>query len=633
MSACTALPLRVCLIGESTAAGSLYAPHLTPAIVLEEQLREITGAREYEVIDLTDVDMTAAGGKHDLVRAAVAAVRLNPAVFVIFAGNNWLTQMRPFTNSTRDHLLRFASAYREAGVRGIMESCDRDGASHYQGVMRNLAHIAATAGIPTIIVIPEGNHRDWERGVPVAWLSGERTSQWHALYRQALALTKTGDTPACDSLATLAERMIALDEGTCPISHRLLGNAHVARGRFADAREAFIREVDSAAWTAEALPGVGSTVREILRKDSASDGLTRIDLPDIFAEYCGGIPGRELFLDYCHLTLRGIKVAMAAVASQILRLTAASQENAYEWRSLVRQLPDPRIHPARDALAKFLAAMHALHWERRSDGLSPLPGYWCEAALRSWNGMHELMVEYVATRIPPASISGLSVAEQRFFGRHRRLEDGSHLLDGEGRRLGRVNLDPSGIELICSVLERSGHRTRDAITKMLVEQHVARGDVELVNPYYHWTTMDHLTDLQRYSLTDNGYGLYQAFWPASHFCFVSDSSRDAQLNFTVRAPQMAVGIADANTGVAHATVSVNGHHAATLPIGHRWTCHAFSVARENMRIGTNKLTVHWPRLSSDGDAATKQIRERLEQGVPANLHPVFGELRSLVARS
>ena len=630
MSASAPLPLRVCLIGESTAAGSFYAPHLTPAMVLEEQLGEVRGARAYEVIDLTDVDMTATGGKHDLVRVTVAALQLNPDLIVIFAGNNWLTQMRPFASSSRDHFLRFAPAYRAAGVRGIMESCERDTASHHQGVMRNLAHIAAAAGIPTILVIPEVNHLDWERGLPVAWLSGERTSQWQALHRRALALTTTGDGSDGDSLADIAKRMIALDEGTCPISHRLLGNALVARERLAEAREAYIREVDSAAWTAEALPGAGRTVREVLRNGAGHDGLARIDLPEIFAEHSGGIPGRALFLDYCHLTLGGIKVAMAAVASQILRLTAAPEERAYEWRSLLRRLPDPRIHPARDAIAKFLAAMHALHWERRFNGPSPLPEYWCEAAVRSWDGMHDLMVEYVASRVPPATISGLSVAEQRLFGRRHRLEDGSDLLAGEGRRLGRVNLDPAGIELICSVLDRSGWSTRQAITKMLVDQHAVGGDgVELVNPYYHWTTMDHLTDLQRYSLTDTGYGVYQAFWPASHFCFVSDSSRDAQLNVTARVPAMA----RASTEAVHATVSVNGHHAGTLRIGHGWTCHALNVGRESLRIGANKVSIHWPRLGANGDAVMNQIRERLEQGVPANLHPVFGELQSLVARS
>ena len=223
------LPLRVCLIGESTAAGFFYAPHLTPAMVLEDQLREITGAGAYEVIDLTKVDLTAAGGKHDLVRITVAALQLNPDVFVIFAGNNWLTQIRPFASSGRDHFLRFAPAYREAGVRGIMELCERDTLNHYQGVVTNLGYIAATAGIPTILVVPEVNHLDWERGFPVAWLSGERTPQWHGLYRKAMAIAKTGDGSRSNLIGDIAEQMIELDEGTCPISHRLLGDALLPR--------------------------------------------------------------------------------------------------------------------------------------------------------------------------------------------------------------------------------------------------------------------------------------------------------------------------------------------------------------------------------------------------------------------
>ncbi len=382
----TPLPLRVCLIGESTAAGFFYAPHLTPAMVLEDQLREVKGAGAYEVVDLTKVDMTASGGKHDLVRVTVAALQLNPDVLVIFAGNNWLTPIRPFSSSSRDHFLRFAPAYREAGVRGIMELCKRDTLSHYQGVVTNLSYIAAAARIPTILVIPEVNHLDWERGFPVAWLSGERTPEWHRLYRQAMALAKTGDSSHGDVIAAIAEHMIELDGGTCPVSYRLLGNALLAQGRIVEAREIYIREVDSAAWTPEALPGAGTTIRKVLRKGAEQDGLARVDLPAIFFEHSGNIPGRELFLDY-------------------------------EWHSLLRSLPDPQIHPARDSMAKFLAALYTLHWERRFNGRSPLPEYWCEAAIQAWGDIQEIMLDYVATRVAPATICGLSLAEQHFSGR------------------------------------------------------------------------------------------------------------------------------------------------------------------------------------------------------------------------
>jgi hypothetical protein len=620
-------PLRVCLIGESTAAGFFYAPHLTPAIVLEDQLRQVTGAQRYEVIDLTKVDMSATGEKHDLVRITVAALQLNPDVLVIFAGNNWLTPIRPFASSGKDHLIRFASAYQEAGVRGIMELCERDTLSHYQGVVKNLSYIAATVPIPTILVIPEVNQADWERGLPVAWLSGQRTPQWHEFYRQASAVA-TGDGLHTDSTATIAEQMVALDEGTCPVSYRLIANALLAKGRIAEAREIFIREVDSAAWTHEALPGAGAIVREVLRKGNGQDGLIRVDLPEIYFEHSGNIPGREFFLDYCHLTLRGIKVAMAAVAAQVLRLTSAPEEQAYDWRSLLHSLPDPQINPARDAMVKFATALYTLQWERRVNGPSPLPEYWCEAAIQSWSGIQEIMLDYVATRVAPMNLLGLSLAEQRFYSYRNFLEDGSPVLAGVGRRLGRVNLDPAAIELICTVLECSGRPARQTINKLLVEQHAVQSDgVDLVNPYYHWTAMDHLTGIRSHSITDTGYGLYQAFWPASHFCLVSDSSRDLQLNLAARLP---AGLIEGSDG-AEGTISVNGHRVGTFPVEDRWTCHAVNVGRESLQIGTNKLTIHWPELSPVGDAATSRIKERLEQGVPANLLPVFGELHSLVA--
>ena len=393
------LPLRVCLIGESTAAGFFYAPHLTPAAVLEDQLREIKGPGAYEVIDLTKVDMTADGSVHDLVRVTVAALQLNPDVLVIFAGNNWLTQFKPFAQSGADHLRRFAPAYQEAGVRGIMEQCEQTSRSHFAGVVKNLSYIAAAVPIPMILVVPEVNHADWTRGLPVTWLNGDRTPNWHRLYAQALALKRTPGNSGTDVVGSIAEQMIELDDGTCPVSYRLLAEARLTQGRTAEAREMFMRELDSAAWNPGALPGAGSTVRELLRSGATNEGLVCVDLPEIFFEHSAGIPGRNLFLDYCHLNLEGIKVAMAAVASQVLRLTGAAEEQAYDWRALLRLLPDPVIHPARDALAKFLAALYTIHWERRFDCESAMPLYWCEAAINTWDGIQETMLDYVATRI------------------------------------------------------------------------------------------------------------------------------------------------------------------------------------------------------------------------------------------
>ena len=108
-------------------------------------------------------------------------------------------------------------------------------------------------------------------------------------------LRKQADGSRSNLIGDIAEQMIELDEGTCPISHRLLGDALFAQGRIAEAREIYLREVDSAAWTPEALPGAGTTVREVLRKGAGQDGLARVDLPAVFFEHAGKIPVESFF--------------------------------------------------------------------------------------------------------------------------------------------------------------------------------------------------------------------------------------------------------------------------------------------------------------------------------------------------
>jgi hypothetical protein len=618
------------LIGESTAAGFFYAPHVTPATVLENQLNAIKGPEAFEVIDLTKVDMPADGSAFDLVRVTVAALQLDPDVLVIFAGNNWLNQFKPFASSGPDHLRSFAVAYKEAGVRGIMEQCEQNTRRHSSDVVKNLSYIAATVPVSLVLVVPEVNQADWVRSLPVNWLPANRTSDWHKLYAKASLLKQE---PRNSSLVqSLAEEMIELDEGTCPVSHRLLAEALRAGGSAGASRDLFMREVDSAAWNSGALPGASSTVREILRSAAGNPRVTCVDLPEIFFEHTGKLPGKEMFLDYCHLTLNGIKVAMAAVASEVLRLTGVDDQT-FEYRSLLRSLPCPEVHPAKDALAKFLAALYTIHWERRFDGESPMPLYWCEAAVNSWGGIQDTMLEYVETLTATPSAFGLSVAEQRFFSRHNYFDDGSHWLAGEGRRLQRFSLDPLAIDLICRVLERSGKPVRKRINKQLVDQH-ANGnghprEVDLLNPYHHWSTMDHLTSVHSDARAHSGCGLYQGFGRRSNFCFISDGVRGVELDLTARLPT----ISNESRSQADLQVTVNGQNVATVRVGTGWTRKALNAGKERMRPGINKLEIVWPELSPEGDAATRYISKRLRQGIPTNLEPLFGEIQSLVARS
>lgn len=599
-------PRRVCLVGESVATGYFYAPHLTPAKTLENQLRHVGGAGSYEVVDLARVDMMPLAGPHSLVRVARSALQLRPDVLVVFAGNNWASSIRPFPGQSLAGVRLVAPAYREAGPCGLMRLCQASARQMSAEVIESLAGLARAASLPVVMVLPEVNQADWERAAPVAWLGGAASRRWYELLALARGHQRAGRHGA---VAAIAERMIQLDEGTCSTSHRLLANARLAQGRVDDARRACLAEIDSRHWMpGVTIPGAGSVVREVVRRGVRRLGLTGVDLPGVFAQQASGLPDRTLFFDYCHLTRTGIKVAMAAVTAAVLRVARGSRGDTPGWRSLVAHLPDPDLSPARDATAKFLAAVYALHWDRRIHEESPLPEFWSAAALEAWDGIRETMVGYLATRAAPLSARGLSSAEQRFFGPGNRLEDGAHRLAGEGRRMRRPGLDAAAVDLICRVVERSGQPIPASLTRTLVENHgVPPGGADLVDLGYRWNANvdpDYQSDPAAYSAA----GLHRAFWPVSDFAFVADGARPLSVEVTARVPRIEQPRAGERLGI-----EVNGLPAGALSVGARWGRRGLALPPTSIRRGINRLSLRWANVPPDGEAAMRTIAGRLER--------------------
>jgi hypothetical protein len=173
------LPLRVALFGESVAAGYLYAPHLTPAMVLESQLQEVGGG-DFEVIDLARTNETLAG----LLTTARAALQINPDVLVLFAGNNWrlleTPELSPYA-STIAARQEFGEALKAEGLAGAVRLARKRLRDLATAVFDEIALLARTVGIPVVVVVPEVNLADWENRQPVPWLPGNGVARWHHL--------------------------------------------------------------------------------------------------------------------------------------------------------------------------------------------------------------------------------------------------------------------------------------------------------------------------------------------------------------------------------------------------------------------------------------------------------------------
>lgn len=602
------IPLRVVLFGESVAAGYLYAPHVTPAQVLERHLRTVGGENNFEVIDLARTNETL-GGLAETVRASL---QINPDVLVLFAGNNWNLLETPEVSPYAPSVLarqRYGQALREEGVAGPVRQAEERLRETADAALGAISEIAWTVRVPVIVVIPEVNLLDWETRQPPVWLDGDGTARWHELYTKAIEQLHHNDF---QGVIETVRALRDLDSGACSSTWRLLARAHLGLGDREAARQACLAEIDAARYATLAFlsaPQATTEARTLLLEAARHHGFISVDLREIFAAHTGSnLPDRRLFLDYCHLTLEGIHVAMAAVAVQVLNLSGMIDEEIDRQR-----LPLPSISPEAEATARFGAAIHTAHRLLPTGSKRPILEHWCEAALDASPGIAETMLDLIAARCAPCP-AVLTAAQQR------NLASPYRLTLQHGWRWD--HLDADLIEAVRAVLERRSHPAGDAIDRLLLEHHAIREEgTELLAPIYLWEPLERFypevmdfADLTRRATL-------RSPWPETSFCLICDGERDVEIAATLRLP-VAGSIA----------IAVNDRGLGTVEVTERWTRTTFQIDRKDLLRGLSRLTLRWPWPARDGAAALQEAVERLEVGVAADVHPVLGEMFSLIAR-
>lgn len=671
------LPLRVCLFGESAAAGYLYAPDLTPAGVLEGQLRAVAGDGAAEVVDLARTNETLGS----LIATLESAVQIQPDVLVIFAGNNWnlleTPEVSPYAPSVAARQ-RFAEAWREGGpagpvalaagrLRGIVEAaCER------------VARIARAIGVPVVVVVPEVSLAGWESRQPVAWLpAGDHGSPDRQRARRRSAVGASGasgaiaewyrllahgrrqlERGAWAAAARTAEAMLGLDGGSNPTSWRLLARARIGAGDERAAAGAARAEIDAAAYPTLAClgaPQATSLAHDLLRQAARRHGFACVDLPEVFAVHTGSpLPGRRLFLDYCHLTAEGIEVAMAAVACEVLRLAgmetgaggaaqaaagaAAVRAAGFDrgaaagelgWRELLRRLPPLRVPAHVEAVACLGAAVHGAHRLLAVGAKRPFLEAWCDAALDVSPGVESAMLDLVAARAAPLP-AVLTAAQGRNLASQHRL--------GLPHGWRWDHVDAEVIEAIVASLERHGRAAARAEADALLLAHrgIRAAGTDLLDPPHSlWEPLERFyPDVMSFEDLPRPATL-RSPWPETAFCLICGGGDDVTLEITARLPQPpspTPGEPAAARRRGTLRVLVNGSPAGSLPLREAWSRPVIRLPRHLLRRGRNHLSLHWPAPATPGDAAVAAALARLDEGIAADLHPVFGELYSVVAR-
>lgn len=611
---------RLVLLGESAAAGYLYAPHVTPARVLAAQLAAVAGPGAYEVIDLARTNERL----DSLAATAESALQLAPDLFVVFAGNNWslletpeVSPYFPSPGARRD----YAEAWAEEGLAGPVALARRRLAARAGAALERLAAAAAAGGAPVVLVLPEVNLADWESRQPVVWLPGDGVARWYAALARARAALAAGEATEAEAAAW---EMIRLDGSSGPLPYRLLAAAWRAAGREEEARDACLAEVDCVHYPLLAFlaaPQATTPARQVLAAAARRHGFASVDLrPLLAADGPSPLPGRRLFLDYCHLTLAGMKLAMAAVAAAALRLLAPDGP-CPDGRELAARLPDPEVSPEVDATAKLGAAIHTAHRLLPVTGPTPLVEHWCRAALDASPGVAAAMLDLAAARAAPCP-AVLTAAQQRSYASPYRLEL-QHGWRWDG-------LDADLLAAMGAALRRAGRPEAAEIEPLILAGcRLPAGGADLVHPPRLLAE-----PLTRFfpevmgSPAGGGRATHRSPWPESAFCLVTDGERDVGLEIEARLPPAPAATARRG-GVS---VSVDGRPLGVFAASERWGRTSLRLPAGALARGISRLTLAWPMPPPAGDDPLAGARRRLAEGLEADLHPVFGELFSLRAR-
>jgi hypothetical protein len=729
------LPLRVCLFGESAAAGYLYAPHFTPAMVLEAQLRAVAGDGAAEVIDLARTNETLPS----LAATLESAVQIQPDVILIFAGNNWnlleTPEVSPYAPAVSARQ-RYAEAWREAGPAGPVALAAKRLRAVAAATFEHVALIARAIGVPVVLIVPEVSLDGWESRQPLRWLPAPGRphrrlrsldppvasilvpaprasggpgaagrarephappapiSAWYRLLARARRCLSRG---AWTAAAEAARAMLEIDGGDNPTTWRLLARACQGKpghGDEAAAAQAARAEVDAAAYPTLAFlgaPQATTLAQDLLRQAARRHGFACVDLPRIFAAHTGSpLPGRRLFLDYCHLTAEGIEVAMAAAAAEVLRLSgiasadgdlarqapgepgagAASSRSTTRgalatshgaagaptaadlgWQELLRRLPPQRPTPQVEALARFGAAVHGAHRLLAVGPKAPFLEAWCGAALEASPGIESAMLDLLAARAAPipallTPAQGRNLASSHPLGLahgwqwdHADSDLAAAILASLERHHGAPPRDAQH----AAGAEGAGSAAAEVEAQMIAHHGLRPGGIDLIDPPYSlWEPLERFFP-EVMTLDDQPRpALLRAPWPETSFCLVCDALGGAGLEITARLalPPSTTpgepyrGLAGRGSRRRRGTlrISVNGRLAASVPLRENWTRPTAILPRHLLRRGSNRLTLHWPMPpAGSGDAALAAALSRLDEGIAADLHPVFGEVWSLRA--
>jgi hypothetical protein len=569
---------RTVLLGESAARAYLYDPAISLADLLGEYLA--AADRPGEVIDLARTDINAFQIT-DLLREASS---LDPDCVVFFAGNNWLYFNECNRGEEQEILDGFDRGF--DFTRELFESrilpriADR--------VLGELDRCFPRAR--KIVVIPEFNLAGWrsdpESAFPIADYGdpSRLLDTWPQLTEAAQREDWAAVLGHCDAIEAQTGKKSYL-----PFYFR--GQALLALGRPREAIPCLELARDAIVGIQiQATPRCPRPIQEGLRAAARRLGMTTVDLPALFRGAAGEhVPGYDYFLDYCHLSLRGLH-ALARAATEAIAGGAVADRYRDE---------------ADVGSAYLLAAIHNAHFGQskrvvreqleKCVALDPdlRPLLRCYLRFQSSGAprwLHRSFVEAAGNRM----------VEKYFC-------------------LGRPDwwdkfADYQIFEAVLSVLGEPG---LEAEYREAIAAHLPGPVTSLLDDRFRSETF-------RQFHFDRAKAFFEAHRPTSLFFLPLAEPQALPLRVCARLPA-----GNRLDGPAELGIEINGTLAGRLPLTDRWQTFSLTLGEAATRPGVNTIRLVWPRSFPPWRDFAQAYRRSLRLQVWPSVLPVFGEVFSL----
>ncbi|MGG3526867.1 hypothetical protein COM13_18970 [Bacillus pseudomycoides] len=586
---------RIAFLGESVARGYLYDPFITPAKVLKKILNN-SNAQEFEVIDLAKTSI----GAQELENLCKCSINLKPDAIVVFAGNNWRESILPLSDKDIQEIIKAGETKEHfEDLRRIFEKKYKRIVDSFIDTLKELS---ISNDIPVYFIIPEFNLKDWKRSKYEKSLKWPRSNMsiWFDLNEKAKEALREKDY---HELKDIGKKLIKINEIN-PLGYDYVAISLINLGQKEEARKYLESARDCMTYGFGLTPGIVTSIQDRLKEKCNEENIPVLDLRQVFKEYLNGeIPGNDLFIDYCHLNLSGIKVAMERAAEFFFKIER--KDTTSSFYDQVDNLDDVQ------SKAHFYAAIHCAH---RGDQPYEVLLYHCQKSLEHSRNIIPLMKKYMdfAIRKAPWSINKNYLS----FFLEGQNEQYPFLIQSNDLRI----LDVEIMKAMTESLADIGIDLKNEIDKLMLSEHSIRnGKVDLLHTFYSESSY-----ISQYSAEVKGKKSFKVIDDkVTSFYLITEGEKSVLLNLSLRSPYKQDNQQDVK-------FFCNSKLIGEINVSHDWQNATIVISENILKRGINDVLIDWP----SGEYFEKTQDTSYTKGIEllnVKSKPPYGEIFKLTA--